>query len=433
MDGNVLNSREIAAVIWIVVVVAYALFREGTRASARSVVQAALAPKLLMLYALFALWGLAVIFLAWEIGLWDWRLLKDTIIVWLGVCLPVLGASLSKKNMDRLFRLVFAETLAFTALLSFFIGIETMPLLLEFLLVPVITVLAVASSGGAGSADVKRLGRLGLTVVGLGLIGWTVVRLIVNWSELDWPELLRQFLVAIWLPLAYLPFNYVMAIYAGLESVLSRQSALYGSMPAAAKLGMIAGFRLNPRWVKSFGGRYNRVFLATTFREALRAMRAFRKDVSAREELEKRRLIRLRQFNGVSGLDQNGAQLDRREFSATKKALDFISIAQIGRYESLGQRFWDDLTEMVLIPLDRWPLPEDHGIVVETTPDRKIWRAYRVLPSGWVLGVGGDGRSYRYHYSERRLPETWPGEEGWLSELVETPTDWTYDDDPIQV
>lgn len=432
MGGNLLNSREIAVVIWILILAAYVLSRKGTRASARNVVRSALSPNLLMIFALFALWGLAVIFLAWEMGIWDWSLLKDTIIVWLGVCLPVLGASISKENMDQLFRLVFAETLAFTALLSFFVGIETMPLLLEFLLIPVVTLLAMASSGGLGSAGVRRLGQLGLTVVGLGLIGWTVVSLIVNWAELDLPELLRQFLVAIWLPLAYLPFNYVVSMYAGLESVLKRQSALYESMPATAKLGMIAGFRLNPRWVKSFRGRYNRVFRVTTFREALGAMRAFRQDVTAREELEKRRLIRLRQFDGVSGLDGKGAQLDRREFAATKKALGFISIAQIGRYESLGQRFWDNLTEMVLNPLDRWPLPRDHGIVVETTPDGKIWRAYRVLPSGWVLGIGGDSRSYFYHYTEPRPPETWPGEECWLSELVETPPDWTYDDDPIQ-
>lgn len=138
-------------------------------------------------------------------------------------------------------------------------------------------------------------------------------------------------------------------------------------------------------------------------------MREFRDDVLHREGCEADRLANLDGFAGQPGADGTGAQLDRREFHGTKEALSFIHTAQALRCERLGERFWDDLTDMVISPPSKWGLPDQHGIVVETTRDRKKWRAWRTLPSGWVLGIGAAGRFGEYRYSGALPPKTWPG------------------------
>src|SRR5699024_8286537 len=59
----------------------------------------------------------------------------------------------------------------------------------------------------------------------------------------------------------------------------------------------------------------------------------FRHDVTRREQLEADRLAALEMFSGQAGVDETGAQLDRREFDGTKRALQFIHTAQALRYE----------------------------------------------------------------------------------------------------
>jgi hypothetical protein len=44
---------------------------------------------------------------------------------------------------------------------------------------------------------------------------------------------------------------------------------------------------------------------------------------------------------------------------------------------------------MVVQPAERFGLPNAHGILVETTDTGQEWRAWRRLPNGWVLGIGG--------------------------------------------
>jgi len=41
-----------------------------------------------------------------------------------------------------------------------------------------------------------------------------------------------------------------------------------------------------------------------------------------------------------------------------------------------------------MVDAKKHELPEQHGFVVQTSLDGQKWRAWRVLPSAWVLGMG---------------------------------------------
>src|SRR5699024_6708973 len=126
---------------------------------------------------------------------------------------------------------------------------------------------------------------------------------------------------------------YAVAFYAATEVILKRLLWTNEEMPLRARLGVSAGLHGSVRWAKELTGRYNHVARATTFRGALSEMRDFRHDVTRREQLEADRLAALEMFSGQAGVDETGAQLDRREFDGTKRALQFIHTAQALRYE----------------------------------------------------------------------------------------------------
>lgn len=94
--------------------------------------------------------------------------------------------------------------------------------------------------------------------------------------------------------------------------------------------------------------------------------------------------------------------------------------------------FWDNLTDRVISPVEKWGLPNQHGIVVETTDDKKKWRAWRRLPSGWVLGIGATSRFGEHRYAGAEPPTTWPGEsDEWVDSVIALgPADWDRNDVP---
>ena len=85
----------------------------------------------------------------------------------------------------------------------------------------------------------------------------------------------------------------------------------------------------------------------------------------------------------------------------------------------------------MLRPPSRYELPDDHGVVVETTPDRTRWRGWRTLPSGWVLGIGATDRTSEFLYAGPAPPSSWPGDgDVWIDAArQEWPPDWDRNDE----
>jgi hypothetical protein len=360
-------------------------------------------------------------------------LLKDTIIILFGAGFPLLFSSIRAKSGVEIIGHIRRETLTLSTFFLFYLNMESLPLWGELISQPVVVLLSVMTAFAQRDEKAQRVVgcfSIPLLLIGLGLIAWTTVQTVTNWDELDWLELLAQLAISVWLPFAMFPYLYVVAFYVATETILKRLLWTNKEMPFRARLGVLVGLRGSVRWAKELTGRYNHVARARSFSAALSEMRDFRNDVTRREKSEADRLADLEGFSGQAGVDATGAQLDRREFDGTKRALQFIHTAQGLRYERRGETFWDDLTDMVVSPVSKWDLPVRHGIVVQTTSDKKNWRAWRRLPSGWVLGIGAAGRFGEYRYAGAEPPTTWPGaSDDWIDSATALgPVDWDRND-----
>ncbi|MCK2037097.1 hypothetical protein KZC51_13245 [Microbacterium sp. SSW1-49] len=432
-----LNNRELASVILIglLILIALALpkWRDILVSSIRTVAQSLFQWVILRIFGLFVVWVALWIWLAWLIGAWDLALLKDTVIILFGIGFPLLSKAIQAKSGPEIVGHIRRETLTLSALFLFYLNLESLPLWGELIAQPVIVILSVMTAFAQRDEKGRRVVgcfSIPLFLIGIGLVVWTTVQTVNDWDKLDWPEMLAQLALSVWLPFTMFPFLYIVAFYAATEMILKRLLWMNTKMPLRARLGVLVGLRGSVRWAKELTGRYNQVAEARTFRQALSRMRDFRDDVERRHTREANRLADLEGFAGQVGVDGNGAQLDRREFDGTKRALEFVHTAQALRYERLGEVFWDDLTDMVISPASKWGLPDQHGIVVETTRDKKKWRAWRRLPSGWVLGIGATGRFGEYRYAGEQPPTSWPGaSDEWIDAAVALgPVDWERND-----
>jgi hypothetical protein len=149
--------------------------------------------------------------------------------------------------------------------------------------------------------------------------------------------------------------------------------------------------------------------------------KAERADDEAARAVGRRRLV---DNAGVKGVDAEGLQLDRREFAATKKALNWLAECHGGWYqrEDRPNAYRSDLLTVVA-DFSMQGLPAEHGIVMRVRKDGQAWYAYRRTPSGYIFGIGAVGTPLAEWYHAGFEPPTgYPGSaRGWVNER---PQEW---------
>lgn len=429
-----LTTREAASLLIIgfavVILIAIPNMRRAIAPHLGSLLKAVFAPKLLFAYFIVVAMASASTGLALHVGLWDWSLLKDTIVLTGAVALPMTFWSMSAKSGGDLFWRVLRGTLGLTALLVFYLDTAPMPLVGELFFQAIATVLVMLQAVSQTKAEflpAKKLCDFLLGVMGVFLIVWSTMS-VIN-SPPDWAEAFRSLLFSFWLPLTLLPFFYVFGFSAVVEVVLGRFKVLQGALTVRRTLAVLVGSQLRLSIIQQLNGRYRNVAQGSGFWEGLQRMKDFRTDLKRREVEEFQRILSLKQNSGRSGLDTNGRHLDRREFDGTKKQLEALWGYQQGQFERLGNRYWDHLTNL-MVDVERHGLPTEHGIVVEVAKNGQVWRAWRHTPGGAVLGTGGAERLSQFYFQGEVQPTGWPGSSPeWVdSTQEEWPPDWRMND-----
>lgn len=439
------TTRESASLILLAIALIALLVwpatRDTVRQGFRSIVSA-MHWKLVTSFLALICWIVLCLHLGSLASLWDVGLLKDSIIITLTFAIPMMFRIPKAETGGAIVRRLMLDSLGFVALLEFYVNVEPLPLVGELLLQVVVAALVMLNTVAATRpewASVRKLTGGLLSVIGVGLILWTTAGVIRDRDTLDWIDLLRSFLLGVWLPALLLPFFYVVAFLMAAEMIFMRLHAVSRTtqLPVRVQIAVFVGLRSSVKLASRFIGRYNQVAKLRSFRDASQFMRAFRREVHEQDDAERQRLAMLEVNTGLDGTDAFGAQLDRREFHETKERLRWISVCEMGRYEGNDHRYWSDadgLTD-VIVDASKHGLPTEHGIAVETDPVAQRWRAWRVLPSGWVLAIGGSGWRSEWVYAGSARPISWPGDgdRQWVDTMTtpELPPDWNRSDAPV--
>lgn len=122
-----LTNRDIAFLVWLAAVVVFLLVRSDTRSSIAGVFRA-LWGKLLVLFAVYAIYIALTVLLARQLGLWHEGLLKDT-LAWFFVPGMVLLSGFSKVYEGRGYCLrTLLRVIGLTAVIEFYVNLGAFPL-----------------------------------------------------------------------------------------------------------------------------------------------------------------------------------------------------------------------------------------------------------------------------------------------------------------
>ncbi|MFB2735238.1 hypothetical protein [Shewanella mangrovisoli] len=225
---DILNNREIAIAFWLLLI-SVCIFSFPRMAEVRNALKGILVAlfvrQIMTVFCLMIAYMAIVIYWLYELELWNFEQLKNTVF-W---CISVGFMSLFKleniKKDKRFFKQSVLDNLKLLAILQFVVGVYTFPLWVEVLIVPILaligTMLAIAETDKKYH-QTKVILEYFLSLFGVVLIAYTLYMLMTNFGEFGKEKTVYDFFVPPLLTLCYLPFIFFMLVYSTYEQVFFR-------------------------------------------------------------------------------------------------------------------------------------------------------------------------------------------------------------------
>lgn len=331
-----------------------------------------------------------------------------------------LELSKGKRSARRIAR----EAVGLTIAIEFFVNLYAFSLPIELVLVPLLTLVVLMSTVATMRSEHAQLkGVLDglLTVAGAALFVFVAISLAKDVDTVQSDDLLRSLALPVWLTLATIPFVFVFGSFFAYERALKiidyLSNGRYRRWQTVRALAL--GLRFDFAAVSALRGNAARTLgEATSSREAAQAIRDFKASRVAARQADIDAQARLERNAGVLGTDDDGQQLDQREFEATRHALQTLASAEIGWYRNRGGRYRTEPLELLASSFERAGLPAEHGIQLHISSDGRAWWAWRRTITGWCFAIGAAGppdeSPEQWQFDGPEPPEGFPGQdESW--------------------
>ena len=205
------TNREIATVTLLLRVLLFAVVKIGAAEVVRGlwdVVIAALSPKILIPGLLLILYSMAIFWGAYLIGIWSSEVLLDTILEVSFIGLPSLAIAVKSNSVVSVYRQFVVPEIGFSAIVAFYIGIESFSLPVEIGLQFVICFFAVLQAVGRHEpkgGSVAKFSSCILSIIGLGIVVAVSWEMALAWNEINWGVEIETLAMAFYYPILMVP------------------------------------------------------------------------------------------------------------------------------------------------------------------------------------------------------------------------------------
>lgn len=233
------NDREKAVIIWLLIFLVWALFRENIRTSILDVLKALFQKKLVVVLAAMLLYVVLTVFLFYKIQLWDFLLIKDTVFWLLGTAFVLLMNANKATQNEHYLKEILLDNLKLILVLEFIVNLYTFSLWVEIIFMPLLFIIVAMGTVAEMKKEympVKKVIDTILAILGICLIIFAIFNLFSNYQSFATVDNLRAFLLPPLLTLAYMPFLYFFALLMAYESLFIRLDIFLKKDNALAKL-----------------------------------------------------------------------------------------------------------------------------------------------------------------------------------------------------
>lgn len=219
-----LNNREWAGVIWLVILAIFLAKKGQLGAILRGFVRALPEPLILLAIAALLIYSIALGLVGRWAEVWNTALAKDTIVWFLIGALPLLF-TVTQSTQRHYFRRVLLHTLRLTAFLEFLLNLFVLNLVIELLLVPATLLILLIPMVGRRDrtlAPAVAFANVASSVIGVAICVFVLVKLVLDWDEVANITTVQSLALPIWLTVGLLPFIYASSLWTNYSSAFAR-------------------------------------------------------------------------------------------------------------------------------------------------------------------------------------------------------------------
>jgi len=226
---NLLNNREKAIIIWILLLLILALIKKDIRTiilkAIPSILKTLFSKKVIAPLATMIAYVALMIVVFYKIGFWDISMLFTTIAWFLGTAFVVwINVDEVNKNKEY-FRKVMLDNFKLAAtigLLGFIINLHVFSLAIELIILPVLSVICIIIEYSKIKKEYSQVSKVLnpiLAIAGFYLLASAIFAMVGDFRSFLNMDNLLTFLLPPALTFVYLPFIYLLALYVAYNNI----------------------------------------------------------------------------------------------------------------------------------------------------------------------------------------------------------------------
>jgi hypothetical protein len=219
--SGIFNTREQAYLFWGIPILIWLLSPRNTRKSVGGIVKALFCRQFVYIYIIALAYISCSIFLLHAVKIWDISLIKDTIMWFLFVALPLMFQAGKIDSFQKFLKEIVTPLIAFSIIFEYIFGLYTFKLWIEVLMVPALVMLGgmlAVSERKSEYAQVNKLLKGTQSFSGLIAVFFILLHLVQHYQEYVNRTVLMQFLMPLFLSLLFLPLLYGIAMFIHYET-----------------------------------------------------------------------------------------------------------------------------------------------------------------------------------------------------------------------
>jgi uncharacterized membrane protein len=220
-----LNSRELAALVWLLLFALWAARIPSVRRSVPSVLGALVRPRVSVVLALMGAYVVAAVLGLQRLGLWNLSQLKDTLVWTIVFAFLALFEVPNISKNPALLKTEIRKVISIALIVAFFVNWYVMSFWLEFLLQPILAMVVLVPLAMGTSPEYARVSSVFgaiQAVIGLSIFAFVLVNVIADLRSVASLQTLRDLALPAVLTILYVPFLYGLSLYAAYDSLFGR-------------------------------------------------------------------------------------------------------------------------------------------------------------------------------------------------------------------
>lgn len=391
-----IDNREIATLLLLLAAVVFVLVKGDPKsilASMYDIITTVLVPKIIIPAFLLITYSIVIFLVASNIGIWTPRILLDTLLEIAFVGFSSLYIAVNAHSITSIFKQFVLPEIGIGAVVACYIGIESFSLPVEIVLQLSIFFFTFFQAYGKHQPDGKAVAKLSgciLSVIGFAVFVAVTIKLVNEWSSVDWMIEIESIAMGVYYPILMMPFAIALGYYAAYEILDIRIRMNAKKIKFSSKAHLY--FLLFPSLVNIKHFNYYEILGyvdCSSWKEQAGFVKDYKKQLQELAARENAKLERMESGLGKAGFDEGGIWQDWENLEKIKTSLWTIA--------GIQNRNWQENNEYsTSMQMDFVEAFTPQGCTSGSyvSADRKSYTCWMSNGTGFTFGMGSSNGEF---------------------------------------